>query len=171
MYYKPKRCVPSNLILLKRKSSISAIDISSHMSVNNILLNNILFTDMQNFIHIPPHFLSQIDIIFTYTGCPLTHLKEKVYLKARVYLWFYCAQNQKLPGKWRVVTRKSPRSEGFKPVHLQQLKGMHPLAGGNFCMCFFMLVVLLFLRQISKGPLVVFISLYHYCTTPISGLS
>ena len=30
---------------------------------------------------------------------------------------------------------------------------MHPLAGGNFCTCFFMLVVLLFLRQISKGPL------------------
>ena len=40
---------------------------------------------------------------------------------------------------------------------------MHPLAEGNFCTCFFiMLVVLLFLRQISKGPLVVYISLYHY---------
>ena len=75
-----KRCVPSNLILLKRKSSISAIDISSRMSVNNIL-----------FIHIPQLFLSQIDIIFTYPVCPLTHLKEKVFLKARVYLWLYCA--------------------------------------------------------------------------------
>ena len=57
------------------------MDISSRMSVNNIL-----------FIHIPQLFLSQIDIIFTYPGCPpLTHLKEKVCLKARVYLWFYCA--------------------------------------------------------------------------------
>ena len=33
-FYKSKRCVHGNLILLKRKSSISAIDISSHMSVN-----------------------------------------------------------------------------------------------------------------------------------------
>ena len=33
-----KRCVPSNLILLKRKSSISAIDISSRMSVKQYII-------------------------------------------------------------------------------------------------------------------------------------
>ena len=42
------------------------------------------------------------------------------------------------------------------------LHAMQLLAGGNFCTCIFMLVVPLFLRQIFKGPLVVFISLYHY---------
>ena len=35
--------------------------------------------------------------------------------------------------------------------HPPSLHAMHLLAGGNFCTCFFMLVVLLFLRQIS-GP-------------------
>ena len=46
--------------------------------------------------------------------------------------------------------------------HPSSLHAMHLLAGGNFSTCFFMLVVLLFLRQISKGPLVVYISLDHY---------
>ena len=57
-----KRCVPSNLILLKRKSSISAIDISSRMSVNNIL-----------FIHIPQLFLSQIDIRYLFLHTLAAH--------------------------------------------------------------------------------------------------
>lgn len=38
----------------------------------------------------------------------------------------------------------------FSP-HPPSLHAMHLLAGHNFCTCFFMLVVLLFLRQIS-GP-------------------
>ena len=51
----------------------------------------------------------------------------------------------------------------FSP-YPSSLHAMHLLAGGNFCTCFFMLVVLLFLRQISKGllSLVVYISLDHY---------
>ena len=126
-FYKSKRCVPGNLILLKRKSSISAIDISSYMSVNNIL-----------FIHIPQLFLSQIDIIFTYPGCPLTHLKKK-------FVW-----------KKEFISGFIAHMVYLSPPLFSSCDATTSIAGGNFCTCVLLYVgciVLLFWGKYLRAHL------------------
>ena len=62
-----------------------------HLFISAIIAGGRNFVEIHCFRLSPQLLLSQIGIIFTYPGCPLTHPKEKVCFKARVYLWFNCA--------------------------------------------------------------------------------
>ena len=59
--------------------------------ISAIIVRRRNFVEIHCFRLFPQLFGSQIGIYFTYPGCPLTRRKEKVCLKARVYLCFYCA--------------------------------------------------------------------------------